>query len=227
MSIERTQPTVRYKSTSPALVTGSAKLKVVWAEKHMRDLNELLEPLRDSTSYEVIPKYYPQTSQLVLMAGNRVPEIVNEIRLLTGDVLHNLRCALDHIIFSIAATELGSDHVRQNIIRWQFPISRSTHPPTLNNEIRAFSEVAKDLILGTDARRGGNESLWLLHELNIRDKHHMFVTVCHKARVNVNSFIIPHLGAEFSPETIEGMSKEKLFKEPVPLRRSARTPQSL
>lgn len=118
---------------------------------------------------------------------------------------------------SVGILELGPDAVLSSMNKWAFPISRKETPPSFGKEVSSLSAAAQDMIRSTNAYRGGNNGLWLLHELNIRDKHHMFVTVCYRADVNIGTYTIPEpglVGYEFTPYDIATASQKKLLVKP-------------
>jgi hypothetical protein len=92
---------------------------------------------------------------------------------MVGDVVHNLRSALDHLARSLVIANGGTPHKST-----AYPIShtREAFEASLSN-VKAAGQEALDLIRETKAYRGGNDGLWALRELDDRDKHRLLLTI--------------------------------------------------
>jgi len=108
-----------------------------------------------------------------------VKDIPPEIACVLGDVLHNLRCTLDHLAYQLALSVSGSSLAHPD--RIYFPITETQE----KYEKRKLSGDPFLTILSPGAvaavdrlkpYRGGNDGLWWLHALNNIDKHRMVVT---------------------------------------------------
>jgi hypothetical protein len=100
-----------------------------------------------------------------------------DIRLIAGDVLFNLRAALDHLAYQLVVTNGTTD---ENTLRnTYFPIfdSASTCAKKLKEKTRGMSDAARDAIRDVKPYRGGSHLLWQLQQLNNRDKHRSLITV--------------------------------------------------
>ncbi len=103
---------------------------------------------------------------LAITPSERIP---NEIALIFGDVVHNLRSALDHVVHAF---------VPKPTTKTQFPI--------YDTDVR-FEKVVKEgkiadarheVLMHIRACRADSRThgaLLALHELDIRDKHHLIV----------------------------------------------------
>jgi len=146
--------------------------KVERAKKHIEDLHASLEAFWKTKPNTV-------TVQDDLKVGERsyylssVTDIPLETLNTIGDVLHNLRSALDHIAYALplATGQKGG---------WnQFPIVDSAAKymsPDVRRKVQAFRQ---DVVKALDALKpykGGNDTLWRLHELNKIDKHRLLLT---------------------------------------------------
>jgi hypothetical protein len=89
-----------------------------------------------------------------------------------GDAIHNLRATLDHLIYGVTGTDDSA-----------FPIYNSRHKPTpstgdlrqtIKNGAGDAPPALRDALLDMDLHRGGRGArLWLLHHLDIVDKHRL------------------------------------------------------
>jgi hypothetical protein len=159
-------------------------LKVERAKKHIAELDDALKRFFNPKPYEVATKRDPKTRELIyyLVKADPVPPTIAAI---AGDVLQNLRTALDHTayhLFRVSVGPTGGDgkHI-------YFPISDSAakykteQPGKVKGMRKEFIDVIDRLTPyrpdPTAPHVGGNETLWMLHRLNNIDKHRLLVTV--------------------------------------------------
>lgn len=149
--------------------------KVERAKAHIEDLHVSLERFwntkPNSIRFEDDAQRRERTYYLVTVADIPLP-ILNII----GDVLYNLRSALDHVAYALplapGITERGWN---------QFPIVESA-TEYMSAKVRRKVEIFRqDAVKALDAvkpYKGGNDTLWELHELNKVDKHRLLLTAC-------------------------------------------------
>lgn len=142
--------------------------KVDRSKKHLDDLVIARNRFFDPKPYVFESKRDPQTGFDIFSVTNlKAPP--HEIGLIAGDVIHNLRSALDHLAFQLmlANNQVPDKHTC-------FPIFDDG--PTYNaNRARRVRGMAQAAIHGIDAAKpyeGGTNELWCLHRLDIADKHH-------------------------------------------------------
>jgi hypothetical protein len=96
-----------------------------------------------------------------------------EVICTAGDAIHNLRSALDHLAWNLA-------HWEGTIpgIRCGFPIGKElvNYESIKSRMVAGMSPEAKQAIDNLRPYKGGNEPLWMIHHLDIIDKHrHLYV----------------------------------------------------
>lgn len=111
-----------------------------------------------------------------------------------GDVLHNLRSALDHL-----ACELVKANGQPVTKETAFPISDDAvrfrnHLPRV---LAGAGQAAFTAVENARPYKGGNEDLWRLHQLDIIDKHRTIVPVCAAYK---NLIVEPHFLEDLPPE---------------------------
>jgi hypothetical protein len=156
----------------------SARLKVEWAEKHMLQIHDMfLEFSRsDFYSMRVEEDSEEKTHSLRIDIDLRALNVEN-CALIIGDVLHNLRSALDHLYYQVV---LGCDGTPTT---WtHFPVFESSQKLAgwINGAVgrkQITTAVATLLLNSIRPYKGGNHALWRLHELNNLDKHEIIVPV--------------------------------------------------
>lgn len=161
-------------------VTG-ARLKVKRAQHHLGDLQQQVADWLVST-----PE--PQFMQEVLDGGHThvvrlvdAPQTPIAWSLILGDALHNLRSALDLLTWQAVIAGGGTPGSKTG-----FPVfPRNTKDQGDKGVTIALRGASHDLVEAIrrfqpynrcrdrDALR--NDALWLLHRLNIEDKHHLLL----------------------------------------------------
>lgn len=150
-----------------------SRLKVEWANEHIHDLYLLLDAFPRWDFYTVDVKAYKRDTLVHVNVDHyRIP--LYEWALRIGDILHNLRSALDVAYFSAVKFASGIKPTRQ------FPIreGRKELEVSINGGLKKQSgtEAICALLLDTiKPYKAGNYTLWALHELNILDKHKLLV----------------------------------------------------
>jgi hypothetical protein len=109
----------------------------------------------------------------------RLPIIHFDLLAMAGDVLHNLRSALDHLVYHLAlvADPDASDDVLRKVA---FPIGKSLEDyRTLRTRKMegVIESRAVEFIDSLKPYKSGNEALWRLNEANNIDKHRKLISV--------------------------------------------------
>jgi hypothetical protein len=147
--------------------------KVKRAEQHIQDLGRAIGAFLDSKPYGTAAKTYQKPRRVVYYVSG-VKEIPATISLMVGDAIHNLRSALDHLVYQLVLANLETPSRDTS-----FPIydSASKYKAHCQAKIKGISRTAEKLIDAAAPYRGGNDDLWVLHQLNNIDKHRLLVTV--------------------------------------------------
>jgi hypothetical protein len=154
-------------------MTDSATLKVDRAAKHVADLNELF---RKQRPFSYIFEKNTKTGECATFAKKN-EAVIDQAALISGDAVHNLRSALDHVYWDIVSPFATTDGDRRQV---QFPFCEG--PTRLDKAVKKaladrvgpnFEAVLKGL--RPHGKPGGNELLYLIHELDILDKHRLLV----------------------------------------------------
>jgi hypothetical protein len=102
-----------------------------------------------------------------------LPVMPEELALLAGDTIHNLRTALDHV-----AVELVRDAGFPTKMIY-FPISETAEKYKAESpgKTKNMPVAAKKVIDQMAPYGGGNDGLWALHSLDLTDKHRLLITI--------------------------------------------------
>lgn len=158
-------------------MTGDEKLalirqKVHRAKKHISDFEIAREGFLGEEPAGVASKLNPQSGdeEFYITHLKIVPV---EFGLMAGDAIHNLRAALDHLAWQLVLANNETPTVRTC-----FPITdtATTHQSGAKRPVDGMADAAIDAINAAEPYKGGNDALWLLHRLDIADKHHALLT---------------------------------------------------
>ncbi len=165
------------------------RLKIKWAKKHIADLDAALWQFIHADFCGLSIDKDPKTGNNVLKYAIHTP-IPDEVPLMIGDAIHNLRAALDLMACEIISRAGKSP---SQYARFPFGKNRDDLKNFLNGaEIKFAGPDIVSLILDVIKayRDGGNEPLYALHALDITDKHKLLIPVITVARLdNVNATV--------------------------------------
>jgi hypothetical protein len=151
------------------------RVKVERAKKHLAELETEINANTGETLRIFCMKPDPKTGNLAPYHG---PMPISNFNLLAvaGDVVQNLRTALDHLAYHLAQVGNPTVEPSRDV---SFPISRDaeTHESRKAGKVKGMREDAKKAIDALKPYKGGNDALWLLHDLNNTDKHRFLLTV--------------------------------------------------
>lgn len=149
--------------------------KIERAKQHKEELEVEIKSFLNSKPYRIATKSDPQTKRLIyyLIKADKVPE---SLALITGDVIQNLRSALDYLAYQLFISHSGNSVSGKHIY---FPIAKdlSRYEKESARKTKGISRRAKELINRIKPYKGGNNTLWKIHELNNIDKHRLLVAV--------------------------------------------------
>lgn len=150
--------------------------KVDRAKKHIADLNAAVLALQDSYASSV--EHNSETGVVSLKFDSPVADhLITEIALILGDAIHNLRTSLDYAW--VAALHKINPAIADRYTKFPFRNTLQELDAAMNG--RNINVVAPVLFNGmrNDIKpyRGGDDSLFRLHELDIADKHLLLTPV--------------------------------------------------
>lgn len=148
--------------------------KLERSKTHLRDLEAAIQRFFESNPYEVVVEDNPHSGQREYRVARADP-LPSCLSLIAGDVIHNARSVLDHVIWRLVKANGGEPQER----RTAFPIwkSKSAYKAGRPGDAKGISEEALDLLYALKPYKGGNDALWRLHQLDIVDKHRLLLTV--------------------------------------------------
>jgi hypothetical protein len=161
-------------------------VKIERAKKHIDDLYPAVQAYLATRPYEISSEVYQYPRLQRFYYLTEVKAIPDPIRAIAGDILFNVRAALDHLAYSLV-------EIRGFVDDQGAPLSegdkRDIYFPILDVEtaeeyiasnsrkrkVKGMSQVARDAVDCTKPYKGGNKTLWRLHKLHNIDKHRLVV----------------------------------------------------
>lgn len=146
-------------------------VKTKRAEKHLRDLEGLAESTRGLEDYAFI------SDENGKLTYQRLPVVEFGVIAAAGDVLHNLRTALDHLAWQLV---LANRNVPTRHTGFPIAESPSKLVSIFRKKVAGMRPEAKKAIKDLRPYNGGNDPLWRIHYLDIVDKHKELLIVGNK-----------------------------------------------
>jgi hypothetical protein len=159
-----------------------ARLKIKRADYHIRDLQTRLGSL---------PESHIASTEINAAGGNKVikydspdlPQSLRDIALIVGDVVHNLKCALDYSWLGTIRRVAPQAESK----RAKFPVADTVGG--LKNLLaiakidESCPELVRLMITEIQPYEAGNFAIWPIHKLDIRDKHRLLIPFMHYGSV--------------------------------------------
>jgi hypothetical protein len=158
--------------------------KLEWAKGHAQKLRDAIREAGDGDMDPItLRREYVSDERAVVYRIKRVIEIGEDWPLITGDALHNFRCALDYAWWQAARKNLGRTPTEDEAKRIQFPILKPGGTWDARNHIPLVGKDAAKLAGRVQPDYSGYPKvlhpLGVLNELSNKDKHrfpHLAVT---------------------------------------------------
>ena len=159
-------------------VLDGVKAKIDRADGLIEELRARIEPI-SATAIRSIRRETDGDETKLLFRVTELPSIDNDIAVVVGDVLHNLRSALDHLAWQLVLFDGGQPNKDT-----KFPIFTKvqarpvTIKPEINSkEILAALTEAQPFSEAAHGHDPLDDSLELVRVLNNYDKHHLLLAV--------------------------------------------------
>jgi hypothetical protein len=162
-----------------------ARAKVKRAYQHIAEFEKLINTYREVGGYFISIEKNPETGNLHLINSPGDLSLLAGMAPIVGDVIHNLRAALDYIAYQIilAATGKADETI-------YFPIDNNRNSLIGKSEFAAIKSAAPDLaeiIVKVQEPYGAGNKLVPLNKLDRMDKHRLLpmVSVSHNWQLTV------------------------------------------
>jgi hypothetical protein len=165
------------------------RIKIERAKKHLQDLAAVADSLVDTTILTIDPDTGIPPHPIVLMHPHSlktVPTLPIDAVTIAGDVVHNLRAALDHLArqLVLVGLEQSPPAIPFTEKDWRniyFPVAETAeiYEADKPRKIKGVLLEAIEAIDRLKPYKGGNDPLWRIHELDNIDKHRSLFTLGH------------------------------------------------
>lgn len=151
--------------------------------------------------YEFVPDKHPETGKPILHVRRAEP-LPLCLAPIVGDVAHNLRASLDHLIPQL----ILANGQEPNYEATEFPIgkNKASYESKKARQVEGISDAASKFMDRIQPYKGGTEAFWQIHHLDVVDKHRLVVAVAasHGRRVTREHWAI-QWGTDGEPGSAE------------------------
>jgi hypothetical protein len=149
------------------------RVKIERAKKHLIDLETELICFGQQDFHAFTTDKNAQTGQSLEKFGKHRIRPFDALAA-AGDVVHNLRSALDHLANQLVWVGSGKEPSR----RIEFPIAQdaTTYEREKARKVEGMRPETIEAIDALKPYKGGNDALWKIHELDNIDKHRSLFT---------------------------------------------------
>ena len=154
--------------------------KLERAKQQLQDLGLEVDKLLQIGAYRIVGEHQPDRQRYVFkLLGPPVPDM---IAVLTGEIIHHLRCCFDHVAWAIAIKGNAPERRRRQI---GFPVcdtAEKFNEAVRRGSLHDPSGIYTPLIEALQPYKisdPDNSILKAIHDLDIADKHRLLVVVSH------------------------------------------------
>jgi hypothetical protein len=150
-----------------AMIASDIQLKLERARAHIDEFRKKASNIRDG--YCVIKPEEDQERKMTVMRINITPKAPDELRLIAGDALFNMRAALDYVVTHAVLSNPPHAPSRSN----QFPITQDAKSfrQIESRQLAGVSDEVRVILERLQPYHRGNEPLGILSKLHNPDKH--------------------------------------------------------
>jgi len=164
------------------------RAKIERAKEHIRNLDADITTYINGADHSITTSLHPDPSQPgyvrhVVINGGAFPE---RISVVAGEVVHQLRSSLDHLIRQLVIAE-GTEAPTDNL---EFPIfwEPEKYPAAARRKIKGVSSTAAARIeslqpYNSSMGMSADHSLFVLHDLDRIDKHQLLILTAGELRL--------------------------------------------
>jgi hypothetical protein len=203
--------------TNPSDVFSGIRLKLTRARNEIEGLHAEFDSYLDSQPYRPGVDFDPRTRILTLSANiQKASDPMWGVQV--GEIVHNLRSALDHVVWELVILTTGRPPALPT--KNQFPIFKSHdgfRTRGIDDQLRCVRQDAVDLIQSEQPYRTGNylkHPLWHLQELSNIDKHrtlHITGTMLQEFQFNFPPPLEPLVTTEIERATIGPIQQDAVL----------------
>lgn len=151
----------------------SSLAKIGRAKEHLSSLQSEARQYLASEPYKIATRRDPESRRLIYFMSE-VRSTPPRLSAMIGDVIHNLRAALDHLAYQLVW--VGGGKVPGSHVYFPIADSRELYREQRRKQLKGATPNAIAAVDALTPYRGSNDVLWKLHKLNNVDKHRVLLT---------------------------------------------------
>ncbi len=157
----------------------SSRRKIARAKKHLADLKTAVAKFFSRPNiYQPFVEAHPKIAGWTILKVRFLKELPPEFEEIAGDVVGNLRSALDHAVYATAVAHAFSNSLpKPKIDTACFPFSRieANFEKALNGRCASVPLELHSIFRECKPYSGGNEPLWALNCIRGTDEHAILI----------------------------------------------------
>lgn len=200
---------------SKKIIWETIAIKIERAKFHFENLTREISTYLALKPYVISFKRDPDTNRSIYYVSDIIP-LPESVSAIMGDIFHNLRSALDNLAYQLVLSENPECEYLDQVY---FPIADNfeKYPQLRDRRLKGASLEPLNDIDELKPYKGGNEFLWILHKLNIIDKHRTLITAGSALdSVDLGAYIMDAMiGFISDPEMIDAFRDRPKMSLPV------------
>lgn len=187
-------------------------LKIARARLHFTEAKTLIDGFMSVARLTYTEEEVPEATHMICYRSGISHELPQEIPFIIGDVVHNLRSALDLMMCDIARLR------GKSASEIKFPFAEDENSLRLKlekGELKKLGADVRDALLDLAPYKGGNIALRGLHDLDIMDKHKLVIPAVTYGAIGLNTGWAYMPAQRLSPSAATVYARRDIPKESV------------
>lgn len=150
-------------------------IKYDWAKQHIKNLESAVDRFRQANANAIGRKYDFEAGEVIFYVAY-APVVPDDLRLMLGDALHNLRSTLDHLACALVSAADPTNDCSHT----SFPIfdTAEAYQSTSRSKVPGLRQPLYQILDAIQPYSNGlGHNLWKLHRLDIVDKHRLLLSI--------------------------------------------------
>jgi hypothetical protein len=154
----------------------SSRRKLAWAKKHLAQFKRKnIQFFKKKNLYAVFAEPSTKHPPCIVHKMRFVKQLPAGFSEMTGDIVDNLRAALDHAVYGVAIAAAPGTRP----LNAYFPFSRDASKFEANLKGRC-ADVPKEiypLLRSYEPYKGGSDALWAINQVCVANKHTLIIPI--------------------------------------------------
>jgi hypothetical protein len=153
-------------------VFASSRRKIARAQKHLEELKLKVAAVFGPNLYEEFTEPHPDMPEWTVHKVRLTRQVPDDFSEIAGDVVDNLRSALDHAVYGVA---VASGHSSPKNAYFPFSISKARFETNLKGRCADVPQEIWPIFRACKPYKGGNPAFWALNLVCGTNKHAILV----------------------------------------------------